>query len=312
METPDKKMFLEMQEHPDKFSEEQIDAMVDELDRVPDVESAWQKFDTEHNDRTKPAQNHSSLLKIAASFIGVILLSSIAYAAVRVFTKNKEADITINEQKEPEEKMLTAFFVPKDCKNPIVKKRGDLYIFRWTKGTWIQTDEESFIEEHPICNTSWGIPAANVTVTVDGKVVDIHNLPDLPASAMKKMERSLKTRTINIITTPVQIPADVKGNINPELTILLTGTPPKDSGTQTTIWYRRGIQEGFSWKNYTFCSWKWAGNEDVGDLLAEVAIRKDHHVRINVCRGVPQKHIERIKKLMCDNGVTNYELINQE
>jgi len=42
-----------------------------------------------------------------------------------------------------------------------------------------------------------------------------------------------------------------------------------------------------------------------------VAIRKDHSVRINVCKGVPQKHIDRIKSIMNECGVTNYRFVKQ-
>ena len=46
MQTPDKKkqMFLDMQEHPETYSEEQIETMMDDLDRLPDVDVAWQEF----------------------------------------------------------------------------------------------------------------------------------------------------------------------------------------------------------------------------------------------------------------------------
>ena len=33
MQTPDTKMFLDMQEHPEKYSEEQIESMMDEYKR---------------------------------------------------------------------------------------------------------------------------------------------------------------------------------------------------------------------------------------------------------------------------------------
>lgn len=79
-------MFLDMQEHPDKYSDEQIEALLDELDREPDVESAWQKFSAEQNKRTKPAQNHASFLKIAASFIGILLVSGISFAAIHLWS----------------------------------------------------------------------------------------------------------------------------------------------------------------------------------------------------------------------------------
>ena len=212
-----------------------------------------------------------------------------------------------------DQKMLRAWIVPDDCKNPIVKKRGNGIIVTWLKGTWVQKDDGEFIEEHPVCKWPNLFLTIDCKIMLDGNELDINHLPDLPASALKKMEIHLGTgfRSVNLITQPVQIPADVKGNINPELTILLTGTPPKDSGAKTTIWSRWGKHEGFSWKNYSICSWKWEGHEDVGELLEEVAIRKDHHVRVNVCRGVPQTQIDRLKNIMRERGVTKFDLVKQ-
>ena len=209
-----------------------------------------------------------------------------------------------------DKKMLRAFFVPADCKNPIVAKRGNGIIVTWLKGTWVQKDDGEFIEEHPVCTYPWMFHTKDYKIMLDGKELDINNLPDLPASTLKKMEVSLKNHSVNLITKPVQVPAGIKGNINPELTILLTGTPPKDSGAKTSIWTRGGIFDGFSWKNYTICSWKW-DVDDVGQHLEEVAIRKDHHVRVNVCKGVPQEHIDRLKKIMREKGVTKVDYTYQ-
>lgn len=216
----------------------------------------------------------------------------------------EEIDVT-----EKNSKMLRAYIVPSDAPEQI-KKRGNGIVITWLKGTWIQTDDNSFIEEHPVCTYPWMLREKDYKFMVDGKGIDINNLPDLPASALKKMEVSLKNHSVNLITKPVQIPAGIKGNINPELTILLTGTPPKDSGAKTSIWFRWGLYEGYSWKNYTITSWKW-DVEDIGKELEEVAIRKDHNVRINVCKGVPQEHIDRIKRIMQEKGVTNYKFVNQ-
>lgn len=263
-------------------------------------------------EREKPATTNL-LYKVAVMFIGVILLSGIAYAAVRVFMQNKVADVTIHEQKEPEQKMLMPFFVPADASEWQKKHLGDAICVYWSRGAWIQKGSDSFVEEHPVCKMSWMFRVDNITLRLDGRKLDIHHLPDLPASALKKMEVICENENcqVNIITTPVQIPADVKGNINPELTILLTGTPPRENTIKSSIYYKEGIHASFDWKLYQYSSWT-STIENIGMQLEEVAIRKDHHVRINVCRGVPQKHIERIKKLMKDNGVTKYELINQE
>lgn len=210
-------------------------------------------------------------------------------------------------------KMLNAF-IPKDNAQDFIKKHGPAITVSWLKGTWVVRDEDSYVEEHPDCQYPWAFHTKYYKVMLDGKELDVNNLPDLPASALKKVEIQTKSNTgkltVKLTTTPVQIPANVKGNINPELTILLTGTPPKDSGAKTTIWERRGIFDGFSWKNYTICSWKW-DVDDISVHLKEVAIRKDHNVRINVCKGVPQKHIDRIKSIMQECGVTNYRFVKQ-
>ena len=210
-------------------------------------------------------------------------------------------------------KMLNAF-IPKDDAKDFIKKHGPAITVFWLKGTWVVKDDASYIEEHPDCQYPWAFHTKYYDVMLDGKLLDVNNLPDLPASALKKVEMEMKSKEgklkVNLITKPVQIPAGVKGNINPELTILLTGTPPKDSGSKTTIWERRGNFDGFSWKNYTICSWKW-DVDDISMHLKEVAIRKDHSVRINVCKGVPQKHIDRIKSIMNECGVTNYRFVKQ-
>ena len=210
-------------------------------------------------------------------------------------------------------RMLNAF-IPKDSAKDFIKKHGPAIAVSWLKGTWVVKGDNSFIEEHPDCGYPWAFHTKYYDVMLDGKQLDVNNLPNLPASALKKVEIQRRSKgeklTVNLTTKPVQIPADVKGNINPELTILLTGTPPKDCGTKTSIWERRGNFDGFSWKNYTICSWKW-DVDDISMHLKEVAIRKDHNVRINVCKGVPQGHIDRIKRIMSECGVTNYRFVKQ-
>ena len=255
---------------------------------------------------TAKTEKSTTLYKVAAILVGAIFLSGIAYATIRVLSPKLMTD--------EEKQMLVAHFVPKDCKDKYVIARGDEIIVNWTEGTWIQDGEEFFIEEHPTNIYGYAFPVKTSTVMLDGQQLDIHFLPKLPASALKKMEieHGKNHRWVYLTTTPVQVPADVKGNINPELTILLTGKPPKDSKTKSSIWTREGINEGFSWKNYTFTSWSASQVWNIGWQLEEVAIRKDHHVRVNVCRGVSQEHINRIKKLMQESGVTNYEFINQK
>lgn len=87
-----KRLFRSMQEEPDKFSDKEIEAMMDDLDQEADVDEAWQQFENEES-RVKdeefatalPAtQFHTSLRKVAASFVGLLMLSGIAIAAVHI------------------------------------------------------------------------------------------------------------------------------------------------------------------------------------------------------------------------------------
>jgi hypothetical protein len=200
-----------------------------------------------------------------------------------------------------EQKMLTALH------------DGDAIVaiaVNFCKGTWIQNGDDSYIEEHP--TFSLGFRLKSTTVKLDGMEIDVHNLPNLPASALKKIEMGHKDGRgfANLITTPVQIPANLKGNINPELTILLTGVVPANAIIHSSIYVKWGLHEGFDWKEYQYTSWSGQA-ENVRKYLEEVAISKKHHVRINICKGVSNKHIDRIKKIMEECNVTNYEFIQQ-
>ena len=42
-----KQLYRDMQEAPDKYSDQEIESMMDDLDQVPDVDKAWQQFESE-------------------------------------------------------------------------------------------------------------------------------------------------------------------------------------------------------------------------------------------------------------------------
>ena len=259
-----------------------------------DIQTAWQRFEDKHYSR----KTNRNWMKIAASFFGILFITGVAFAAVHILSpsntqKSKE---TSNDS---EQKMLTALH------------DGDAIVaiaVNVCKGTWIQNGDDSYIEEHP--TFSFGFRLKSTTVKLDGMEIDVHNLPSLPASALKKLEMGRKDGRgfANLITAPIKIPANLKGNINPELTILLTGVVPQNATARSSIYVKRGIHEGFDWKEYQYTSWTGQA-ENVRKYLEEVAISKKHHVRINICKGVSNKHIDRIKKIMEECNVTNYEII---
>ena len=212
-----------------------------------------------------------------------------------------------------ERKMLTAFRMPKKGVNPVIAKHGDAIIITWLRGTWVEKDSGSFVEERPVCAFPYLSFTAYSKILLDGKEINIDNLPDLPASALKKMEIRFKdSEQINLITTPVQIPANVKGNISREVTILLTGTVPPDAYMRSSIYVNTdGILQSFNWKDYDSYT-QWTGKyENVRRHIKDLKYTDDYKVRVNVCKGVSQEHIDRLKSIFRECGVTRFNFARE-
>ena len=112
MEQNDKiHLLLDMHEHPENYTDEQLAAMLDDemqehmatakraLTDIPepDVDAEWQRFELEH---FTPARDHR-WLKVAAIFLGVIMLSAFTYAAIHaVRAQQPEVQQPMTEQVE--------------------------------------------------------------------------------------------------------------------------------------------------------------------------------------------------------------------
>lgn len=73
-----KQLFLDMQEHPENYSDEQLERMMDRIDRVADADAAWRRFEQ----RSQKRSSHR-WLRVAAAFIGVLTMAGITFAAVQ-------------------------------------------------------------------------------------------------------------------------------------------------------------------------------------------------------------------------------------
>lgn len=219
-----------------------------------------------------------------------------------------------DEEKSKEQKMVTAWFLTDEQKkHPIMKKYGDFYRVSWTKGAWIEAWGKSFVEDRPKSEYPFVIPAKKTKMLLDGVEFDLHHVPDLPASALKKIEQGKEGETvvINLITKPVEIPAGIQGSVNPQLTILLTGTPPKDASFRVSIFQSQGIKATFDHKQYEHITWT-QKSYNIKNLLKDISYRKDHQIRINVCHGVPQEHINRLTVMLKECGLTTYDFVHEK
>ena len=314
------KRLLEMLDNPSAYSEQEISNIINRDDETreayrfmvaakqgyrrkntseeADAEAAWQRLSNRLDVRADKPSSSGILYKIAASFIVVLMLSGIALAAYHTISSRKTAEEIADSLAIANEKLIS------------LSKDGEAFFVTWTRGTWVVNAFGDSFREDALVRHSPSLRPNGVKIKIDGTEHDIHELLDKPASIVKKVEIDFRSRTVNLVTKPVQIPADVKGNVNPELTILLTGTVPKGAYQPVTIWKSKGIKESYDWHDYIYTSWtgQW---ENIRIHLKEAVNRKDHHVRINVCKGTPQKHIDRIKSIMKECDVTNYEIVQQ-
>ena len=87
--------------HPENYTEEQLDQMLDETNvKVPNVNEAWEELKNGRIEELKykknfnllTLQSFNSIKKIAAMFIGFLMLSGIAYAAVHIIRSQETRD----------------------------------------------------------------------------------------------------------------------------------------------------------------------------------------------------------------------------
>lgn len=101
----DKQVFFDMQEHPEKYSDEQLEAIMAELDKEQDAEAAWMRLNEKVSEErsvkseeskltSAPNSNsnsslftlHSSLHKFAAVFLAAAFLGVLSFAGYRAFS----------------------------------------------------------------------------------------------------------------------------------------------------------------------------------------------------------------------------------
>lgn len=71
-----KNQFLNMQSSPENFSDEQLEAMMDSIDTMPDVDAEWAKFEAQHLPK-QTTSNGMWLRKVAAVVAGFVLVCAV-------------------------------------------------------------------------------------------------------------------------------------------------------------------------------------------------------------------------------------------
>lgn len=90
--------------HPEKYTDEQLDQMLDEVTPpMPDANEEWAKFQTAH---VAPQRHTKGWMQIAATIVGVLMLSGITYAAISHFIITEEKPKVAVTERKPDVKRV--------------------------------------------------------------------------------------------------------------------------------------------------------------------------------------------------------------
>ena len=106
-----KQLYRDMQEAPDKYSDQEIEAMMDDLDQKPDVDEAWQQFAKQHIPSLRPVHTWR---KVAAILISILTLSGIAFAAVHIVRLAQHEKQPITAVEKPQSANIESQALPTD------------------------------------------------------------------------------------------------------------------------------------------------------------------------------------------------------
>ena len=82
-----KRLFLDMQEHPEQYSDAQLEAMMNDIDRESDMEAAWERLEKGRMPMSLREGGRTvrpRWMRVAAAFVGVLVVAAMAMAAIHL------------------------------------------------------------------------------------------------------------------------------------------------------------------------------------------------------------------------------------
>lgn len=202
----------------------------------------------------------------------------------------------------------------------IGKRIYNSYVVNLGEGVWIEQDGKSFIEEQ---NFRWSFSDSrgHPVMQLNGVAFDQNNLPRLTSSDLKKIEIKKAGKTtveghahgsdlkiegermvVNLITTPVTIPAGVEGNVPRVQTLLLPGNGQ--------LYIKNGKATPGDWMHCSVTSWeKTSYGYSVRNELERSRVKPGYKCYIYASVETPQKDISRAEALMRELDISNYEVV---
>lgn len=133
-----KRRFLDMQQHPERYSDEQIEAMMAEIDEPVDVNTEWDRFYGKTEAAEKPQRITIFKRIYRWQNIVAMLLMALGIWGATQYVKDKEIAI------------VTENAIPESTNNSAARKRSDSVAKNENKGTEYQKEKEAVNNEQLI------------------------------------------------------------------------------------------------------------------------------------------------------------------
>jgi len=230
----------------------------------------------------------------AAFVIPVATLAVIAFATPEI--KTNEVQQTVLNESKP--------LVEYKTHDKVGKSYRDYYRVNFGEGVWVENNGASHIEEqcftYSFDNSRNGKTNNMVTMMLNGVPFDQNSLPKLSCNDLKKME--IKKATVNLITTPVTIPAGIEGNVPRVQTLLLPG--------KGELYIKNGKATPGDWMHCSITDWEPTSyNYSVRNEFERSKTKPGFKCWIYASKETAEKDISRAEALMRELGIKNYEVV---
>ena len=251
----------------------------------------------------------------AAFVIPVATLAIIAFAKPEI--KTNEVQQTVLNESKP--------LVEYKTHEKWGKGYRDYYRVNLGEGVWIESNGASHIEEqfftYSFDNTNNAKVPRKTTMMLNGVPFDQNSLPKLTAKDLKKIEiknaenamlasdangKALSVKgqqtTVNLITTPVTIPAGIEGNVPRVQTLLLPG--------KGELYIKNGKATPGDWMHCSITDWEPTSyNYSVRNEFERSKTKPGFKCWIYASKETAEKDVSRAEALMRELGIKNYEVV---
>ena len=255
----------------------------------------------------------------AAFAVPVAALAVMAFATPEV--KTDEVQQTVLRTNSDESKPLVEYKTHQKWG----KGYRDYYLVHLGEGVWVESNGASHIEEqfftYSFDNTNNAKVPRKTTMMLNGVPFDQNSLPKLTAKDLKKIEiknaenamlasdangKALSVKgqqtTVNLITTPVTIPAGIEGNVPRVQTLLLPG--------KGELYIKNGKATPGDWMHCSITNWEPTSyGYSVRNEFERSKTKPDFKCWIYASKETAERDINRAEALMRELGITNYEVV---